>query len=106
MTPRAAGGVRAVTPPAAQVARRMSPPIAYTALRWWWSKWHRLVRLGWSVTRENPSGTAARTYIGLGLIGTGLILGSRRNRRVYRTTVPAGDEVRIRVVPRGRSQVS
>jgi hypothetical protein len=106
VTSQAARRVQSVTPPAANVARRMSPPVGYMARRWWWSKWHPLVRLGWSITRENPSGTPARTYIGLGLIGTGVIIGSRRFRRVYRTTVPAGEEIRIRVVPAGRSSVS
>ncbi|HSJ70517.1 MAG TPA: hypothetical protein VLA29_02600 [Acidimicrobiia bacterium] len=101
MTPPGPLPVRAVTPPAANVARRMSPPMGYVALRWWWSKWHRFVRLGWSITRENASGTAARTYFGLGLIGTGLLLGRRRTRRVYQTIVPSGDEIRIRVVPAG-----
>jgi hypothetical protein len=101
VTPPAALPVQAVTPPAVHVARRMSPPVGYMARRWWWSKWHPIVRLGWSITRENPSGTAPRTYIGLGLITAGLILGSHRRRRVYRTIVPAGDEIRIRVVPAG-----
>lgn len=106
MTPRSVPMARAVTPPGAQVARRMSPPMGYVALRWWWSRWHRFVRLGWSITRENPSGDPMRTYVGLGLIGFGLLLGSRRTKRLYRATVPSGEEIRIRVVPQTRSSVS
>lgn len=75
----------------------------YAVRRWWWAKWHPFVRAGWIVTRTNPAGSNTQSYLGLGLIAAGLILRSRKPLRLYSANVPAGQEVRIRVVRNGRT---
>ena len=76
--------------------------LRYTVKRWWWSKWHPIVRVGWVVTRVNPRGSRSQSYLGLALIGTGLVLRSRKSLLLYKDTVPAGQEIRIRVFEGGR----
>ena len=75
----------------------------YAVRRWWWAKWHPFVRAGWTVTRTNSAGSNAQSYLGIGLIAAGLILRSRRPHRLYSATVPAGEEIRIKVVRNGRT---
>jgi hypothetical protein len=77
--------------------------VGYAVRRWWWAKWHPFVRTGWMVTRTNPGGSNAQSYLGIGLIAAGLILRSRKSLKLYSATVPADQEIRIRVVRNGRT---
>lgn len=77
--------------------------IIYTIRRWWWSKWHPFVRVGWTATRANTSGSPVQAYFGIGMIVAGLILRSRKALHLYSGTIPAGEEVRIKVVQNGRT---
>ncbi|MGI9667572.1 MAG: hypothetical protein ACR2N2_10870 [Acidimicrobiia bacterium] len=72
--------------------------LRFVGRRWWWSKWHPLVRVGWFVTRNNDSGSQTVTYAGLGLIVAGLVFRSRKALHIYSTTIPAGQEIRFKVV--------
>lgn len=80
--------------------------VTYTARRWWWSKWHPFVRVGWTMTTANPSGANVQTYFGIGMIVAGLILRSRKTLHLYSGTIPAGEEIRIKVVQNGRTVAS
>lgn len=75
--------------------------LIWSAKRWWWGKWHPLVRIGWMVSQRSVTG--AGTAVGVGLIGAGLLFRSRKTLHLYNTTIPAGGEVTIRVVQNGRT---
>ncbi len=74
----------------------MRYPVGFLVRRWGWAKWHPAVRIGWMVTRHNRSGSTAQTALGVGMIGVGLVLRSRRSLHLYSTTVDAGRTVAIR----------
>lgn len=78
--------------------------LKYATKRWWWSKWHPLVRVGWTVSQRSATGLG--TVVGVGLIGAGLAYRSRKTLHLYNTTVPAGGEITIRVVQNGRTIAS
>lgn len=72
------------------------------ARRWWWARWP-LIRMGWATTRASSVGATNQTIIGLGIIAVGLALRLRRPRRIYSSVITSGDDIRIRVVQKGRT---
>jgi hypothetical protein len=80
-------------------------PFVRFGIRWWWARWHPLVRMGWNTLQSSSRGANVQTLFGGVLIGLGLIMRSRRRDRLYADVVPEGGEFRIRVVevPRARS---
>lgn len=81
----------------------MRYPARFLVRRWWWSKWHPAVRIGWIVTRDNKAGSPTRTLVGVGLIATGLVLRSRRRHRLYSTVIDPARSVAISNVPQAGS---
>lgn len=75
--------------------------LKWTVKAWWWKKWHPLVRIGWLVSRRWTSGFGPA--VGVGLIGAGLVFRSRKTIHLFNATIPAGEEVTIRVVRNGRT---
>jgi hypothetical protein len=74
-------------------------PFLRLAIRWWWSRWHPLVRVGWNTLQTSSRGANVQTLFGGSLIAAGLVIRARRrNERLLSTIVPAGGEYRIRVV--------
>jgi hypothetical protein len=78
--------------------------VSLRARRWFWRKFNPLVRFGWIVA-NNASGSGA-TGIGLGLITVGLAIGKPKRVKLYSTSLPVGQEIRIRVVRNGRTIAS
>ncbi|MGI9529199.1 MAG: hypothetical protein ACR2NG_05760 [Acidimicrobiia bacterium] len=78
--------------------------LTFAIRRWWWRKWHPLVRVGWIVSQRSVTGLG--TAVGVGLIGFGLMARSRKTLHLYNTTIPAGEEITIRVVQNGRTIAS
>lgn len=75
----------------------------FVAKRWWWRKFHPLVRVGWVATRSNPSNHPLQTYVGLALIGVGLVAKRPKKRLIYSTSMDANTEFRIKVIHAGKS---
>lgn len=74
----------------------MRVPVGFLVRRWWWRKWHPAVRVGWTVSRHNTSGSQTQAIVGVALIGIGLILRSRRSHLLYSASVDPGTTIAIR----------
>lgn len=83
----------------------MTARVGDLARSWWWRRFHPLTRVGWATATSGSQGSTARTIIGFGLVGAGLMLGRRGHRRIlYRGALDPGANVRIRVY-RGDSMI-
>ncbi len=66
--------------------------------RWWWKRFHPLVRIGWTAATAGRRRPVSQTAIGLGLMGAGVMLRrSKSNAPIYTHVVDPGQTVRIRV---------
>lgn len=81
----------------------MTTTLRYQLRRRWWGRFHRLVRIGWFTARNNPRGSSTQTYIGLGLMGLGLVLRRRKKEVLYSEVMGNGQEFRIKVTQGNRT---
>ena len=80
--------------------------IVFLVRRWWWKRFHPLVRVGWMTATAGRRRPPAQTAIGLGLMGAGVVLRrTRSNEPIYTHVVDPGQMVHIRVY-RGGSVAS
>jgi len=78
----------------------------FVARRWWWKRFHPLVRIGWITATAGRRRPVTQTAIGVGLMTAGVLLRrTKKNEPVYTHVVDPGQTVRIRVY-RGDSVAS
>ena len=81
----------------------MNVPVRILLRGWYLRRWKPIILAGWMTIKHNPRGGLTQTMVGAGLITIGIMgSGRRRRSRLYRVVVPAGEDVRIRVVPVGK----
>ncbi|MEN8113579.1 MAG: hypothetical protein ABFS21_04250 [Actinomycetota bacterium] len=77
----------------------------YIVSRWWWRRFHPVVRSGWMTTE---AALRTRDYpkmgYGLALVGFGLLRGRKKARLIYRTSLDVGQGATVRVM-QGRKPI-
>ena len=77
--------------------------LAFRIRRWWWRRFHVLVRVGTYVTSKRSDDRPNLGWVGLLIIAAGLALGKSRRKLLYASTINHDGEIRVRVVKNGRT---